>query len=730
VARTFHSPFGRVGDCEESEMKSVAAIAAVALTAAACMSSTARSSTMPRPEAVTARLPIVFEPNRGQADARFDFVSRGEGYTLLLAADEAVFTLSPARAADAPGAASATQPRNGGSIVRMTLVGANPQAEPSPIQQLAGTVNYIRGNDSARWRTQIPVYAKAGYRNVYAGIDLEYYSRDHQLEYDFVVQPGASATAVQLAFDGTSGLEIGPDGDLLLHTAAGTMRSGKPQIYQLVDGRQHRIDGAYSIDGTTVGFEVGAYDASRPLVIDPTFVYTTFWGGRATSMARDASGSVYVTGFISTPDLPMTPGAYDTTHAGSGADAYIIKLDPSGSALEYATYVGGGVSTYPGGEAQDVPLGIDVDDAGNAYVAGYTRSADFPVTPGAFDTTRGALFDGFLVKLNATGSALVYSTLVGGNSDDLSNDVKVDAAGNAYVLGRTSSADFPTTRSGFDTTRNGQDDAFLVKFDAAGAALIYSTYLGGTLMEFPTALEVDSAGSAYVVGSTQSADYPTTPGAHRVTVVGITDIFVTKVNATGSVLDYSTLLGGTESESGDDVAIDGSGNAYVTGQTQSVDFPITPGAFDSSHNGGSFDRMDAFVTKLDPSGARVLNSTFLGGRESDSGRAIAVDDRGNAYVIGRTASPDFPTRHALQDTYHQSSSLGDAFLVKLNATGTTIFYSTFLGGTNSDEGVDIALDGSGHAYVVAHGGRDFPRTPQAFDPVPGGGTLFIAKIAD
>ncbi len=379
-------------------------------------------------------------------------------------------------------------------------------------------------------------------------------------------------------------------------------------------------------------------------------------------IAVDAAGSAYVTGCTYSSGFPTTPDAFDASYNG-GYDAFLVKLNPTGSALAYATFLGGADN--------DWGYSIAVDAAGSAYVTGEADSSDFPTTPGAFDTSYNGDDDGFVVKLNPTGSALAYGTFLGGSDIDRGYGIAVDAAGSACVIGGTASSDFPTTPGAFDTSYNSgpyDHDAFVVKLNPTGSALAYATFLGGSSFDLGWDIAVDAAGSAYVTGGTDSSDFPTTPGAFD-TSYNNGDAFVVKLNPTGSALAYATFLGGSGEEWGHGgIAVDAAGSAYVTGITQSTDFPTTPGAIDASYNGGGG---DAFVAKLNPTGSALTYATFLGGSGEDWGSSIAVDAAGSTYVIGVTRSSDFPTTPGAFDTSYNDGYY-DAFVVKLGLAKATI----------------------------------------------------------
>ena len=715
----------------------------------------------PRVSASYGRLPLHFEANQGQTHKDVRFLSRGSGYSLYLMANEAVLVLStPNPDAKRDGHSTPARPdtkvQMKTAALRMSLVGAAPKPLVSGREELPGKANYFIGRDRSKWRTNVPTYAKVHTQNVYPGIDLLYYGNQRQLEHDFVVAPGADPKKIVLGFRGMDKLEIDTQGDLVLHTAQGDIRQKKPVIYQEIDGVRREIDGGYvRKSASRVGFKVAAYDRSQPLVIDPILAYSTYLGGSredsgstyitgngddlSRGIAVDTAGNAYITGYTGSHHFPTTAGAFQPTFGGGQYDAFVTKVDPTGSALVYSTYLGGNGGIYG--------IGIAVDAAGSAYVTG-AASADFPTTPGAFQPAGGG---GFVTKLDPAGSALAYSTYLGGVYD-WGIGIAVDASGNAYVTGLTYSASFPTTAGAIQPAYGGGGDAFVAKLNPAGSALVYSTFLGGSSGESANGIAVDADGNAYVTGSTNSTNFPTTAGAFQPRLnqglcraysgqVPCSDVFVTKLDATGSAMIYSTYLGGTLGEGSSGIAVDASGNAYVAGVTDSTNFPTTAGAFQPriSDKSTCFDPYtgayvpcaynDAFVTKLDPAGSALVYSTYLGDNNSSVG-GIAVDAAGNAYVTGSTSSPNFPTTPGtLQSTLRVAP---DAFVTKLDPAGSALVYSTYLGGGNYDGGTGIAVDAAGSAYVTGYTNGDFPTTAGAFQTAhsapTGSSDAFVAKI--
>src|SRR5215213_409803 len=958
--------------------------------------STGRLDTQPetRPSAPSdayGRLPLSFELNQGQTDPRVKFLARGQGYGLFLTDTEALFSFS--------------EPSG---QLRMRLQGAATSPQVAGVDQLPGKVNYLLGNQSENWRTNIPTYARVRYEHVYPGVDLIYYGNQKQLEYDFVVEPSASFKQIRLAFDGAGKPRLNRRGDLILKSGARKIILLRPKAYQEIGGKQREVSVRYLLKSRgQVAFHVGAYDKSRQLVIDPVLVYSTYLGGSnqdvGNSIAADSSGNAYITGQTSSLNFP-TGSAMQAANGGS-ADVFVAKLNTTGSALIYSTYLGG--------PNIDIATSIAIDNAGNAYITGQTGSTTFPVV-NALHPTLSNSADAFVAELNSSGSALVYSTYLGGRSTDAGNSIAIDSSGNDYVTGSSFSTDFPTTNpiqanrsgnslfmtvdgagnwtasdsalpvagvgdlvfqpgnssviyastdvgvfkttdggsnwtalagtlplpvnklaldptnpaiiyaatftgmfksidggnsfaainNGFDSfaqtilvdpvtpttlygtsigssvfksvdsganwtqtvvsfnaglingltidpntpstlyaatssagifkstnsaaswtqsntgflfgTRansvvidktnnllyaatnfgifksvdgannwtnisgnidfttvtfiafdpsntstiyigtfsgpmkttnagvtwnlsnngypgttinslvinpanpstlyigtNGGSDVFVTKLSAGGASQVYSTYLGGSLIEAGQSIALDAAGNAYVTGSTSSSNFPTANALQPAKAFS-TDAFVTKLNANGSALVYSTYLGGEINDAGRSITVDTSGNAYIAGSTSSLDFPVV-NAFQPS-NAGFLN--DGFVTKINAAGSALIYSTYLGGDSNDDCSGIAIDATGSAYVTGSTSSSNFPTAGALQPTRNGSGS--DAFVTKLAPTGSSLIHSTYLGGSGTDVAVGIALDSSQNIYIVGTtGSSNFP-TVNALQPASGG----------
>jgi hypothetical protein len=644
-----------------------------------------------------ATVPLAFEPNRGRAGRRIDFLARGDGYTLSLAKREAVLHLRGARR---PG-------------VRMRFPGVRTVRRPRAVGRLPGKVNYLVG---ARrdWRTGVPTYRAVRYRRLWPGIDLVWHGRRGALEYDFRVAAGADPARSVISFAGADEVRV-DRGDLVLDVGGHELRQLRPHAYQSVDGERRTVKSRYALLGDRrVGIRLGGYDRSRAVVIDPVILTSTYLGGTGEDLAEDvevdAAGNTYVIGETSSADFP-TASPFQAMRAGTNPDAFVTKFDQSG-ALVYSTYLGGG-----GGETGRA---IEVDAGGNAHVGGNTGSADFP-TANPIQPTKGAGVDGFVTKLSPSGT-LESSTFLGGNGSDFVQGLALDGNGIVYLTGGTASTDFPVVNP-IQAMNGGMNDMWVASVNAAGTALAYSTYLGGSANDSGVGIAVDSAGAAAVVGETGSTNFPTANAIQAMNGGG-TDAFVTKVNAAGNALVYSTYLGGTVSEFGVEIALDGAGNAHVTGETDSSNFP-TANALQPTPGGGF---ADAFATKLNADGSAFVYSTYLGGGGDEIGRGVGVDAGGNAYFAGQTSSEDFPTSNAAQAMNRGGR---DAFVTKYNPSGGAHEYSTYLGGTAADAAHGLTVDGAGNAYVVGDtASGNFP-VNDAFQPQTGGATdAFLAKLGE
>lgn len=660
------------------------------------------------------QIPLSFERNEGQTDESVKYLTRGRGYTFYFTPEEMIMALHRKSQDDNTLTISA---------LKFQFVGANPNPMINGIDEQENKSNYFIGNDPNKWRTNVSNFAKVCYRDMYPGIDVVFYGNQKQLEYDICVSPGKNPSDARFRVDGALELSVDNNGNLhILMEDEQNVQIQMPYVYQMMAGNKVPIDGQFVLLAQNeVGFKLGAYDTSKMLIIDPVILsYSTYLGGpnadSGSKITVDSSGNAYITGTTG-GGFPITPGAFQTTFGGT-TDAFVTKLNPAGSALVYSTYLGG--------SNDDNGIGIAIDSGGNAYVAGFTNSPNFPTTGGAFQTSIPGFGNGFVTKLNPTGSSLVYSTYLGGSIFEQALGIALDGGGNAYVSGVTFSADFPTTGGAFQTVYGGNGDAFVTKLNPTGSALVYSTFLGGSGQDVGIEIALDAGGNAYVVGFTESPNFPTTPGAFQTVNGGGRDAFVTKLNPAGSALVYSTYLGGIGADQANGIAVDNFGNAYVSGTTESTNFPTTAGAFQTAFGGGT---SDAFVTKLNPAGSALVYSTYLGGSGTDGGTRIVVDSIGNAYLTGSTSSTNFPiTADAFQSTFGGGPS--DVFITKLNPAGSALVYSTYFGGTGDDSGSGIALDNNCGVYVTGLTSGNFPTTAGGFQTTYGGGATdaFVLKF--
>ena len=626
-------------------------------------------------------LPASFEANVGQSDPTVRFLSRGAGYSILFRDEQADIILARKKQYSASPSANGQRQSLDGHLhsnadaIGVRIVGASPNVKLSGRTRLPGTVNYFSGADPAQWHTGIPTFASLEYRGVYPGVDLLYYSNRDKLEFDFRIASGSSASGIRLHFDGAKGIGLDAKGNLDVVAAHGRMSLHKPLIYQLgSDNKKHLVEGSFHLlAGGNLEFTLGSYDHSRELVIDPILDYSTYLGSAsaAEGIAVDSAGEALVAGYT-LAGMPTTPGSYQANFPAGGK----TNLYPAGKALGYGTAA-------------------------------------------------------FVAKFNSSGTALIYCTYLSGSQNDAANSIAVDAAGNAYVAGQTQSNDFPVTAGAFQTKNPTKVGAgFITELNSAGTALIYSTYLSGSVETSINSLAVDDAEDAFVTGFTFDSDFPVTSGAFQ-TASPVNPIvggkgFVSKLAAGGQRLLYSTYLGGSKEDQPSAIAVDETGNAYITGGTQSPDFPTSPGAFQLVNKATIPDSIGTgFITKLNPSGTALVYSTFLGGSKTDSASAIAVDSAGSAFVTGYAASPDFPTTAGVFQPKISVNSSGfqgqDAFVTRLNPAGSGLVYSTFLSGTYQtlsgaafDNAFGIAVDSSGNAYVVGStADLDFPVTPGA-----------------
>lgn len=682
------------------------------------------SQSMKDESGIFARLPLSFEENRGQSNENVRFLSRGQGYTLFLSSTEATLAL---KESDFSKRMTDSGAKSKDSVLRLKLRGANKSAKIVGENILPGRSNYIVGQNPQAWRTGIPNFSKVRVESVLPGVDQVYYGNQGRLEYDFILQPGASPDDIKVAVEGAEKIEVAESGELILTVNGKEVRQRQPVIYQETDGGKNFVAGKYVISNEgEFGFEVNDYDRSQPLVIDPVLVYSSYLGGSGADIgndiAVDAEKNVYLTGLTWSSDFPAANAVEPVADPNRG-DAFVTKINAAGNAVLYSTYFGGSVG--------DIGYGIDVDGANNVYVTGTTGGSisfnDFPVVNG-FDGSYGGTDDAFLVKLDSTGNQILYSTYLGGANTEIGFEVKVvKSTGEAVVSGTTlSTTEFPTTPGAYQNACQGcVSSPFVTKFNVDGRTLAYSTLVGSAT---PNDMAIDAQANVYLTGETISTAFPVTPGAAQPTCrgceLGRSDAFILKLNNTGSAILYATYLGGSVDDVGRGIAVDAAGNAYVTGQTEStslsiVPFPITSGALRPRT-----ENRDAFVTKVNATGTAFEYSTFLGGDGIDEGFGVAVDNQGRAHVTGRADFLNFPLVNAFTPPVQSG-----IFLSSLNANGSALVFSSFLGGGS---GRDVVTDNEGAVYLTGEVLYDRLLTANAVQPNPGGGEgvkdAFYAKV--
>jgi hypothetical protein len=659
-----------------------------------------------RGTAIAGRRPeLAFVPDVGQLGGRARFVAHTAAGAILLAPGEVV--LAPRAAA-------------GGPALRVEFEGSNPACSLTGSQPLLTRINYLVGDDARRWHLDVPTYGRVTYRDLYAGIDLDLVGSGGALKGTYTVSPGQDPAAIRWRYAGARSLRLAPSGRLDIELGDGrSISEAAPEAWQETGGRKQPVDVEFAVaeDGS-VGFATGRYEPALPLVVDPYLVYSTLIGGSdlddGRDIAVDATGNVYITGTTRSHDFPAA-GAPDATYSGpltasSFGDAFIAKLNPTGDAVLYMTYLGG--------SGEDIADAITVDADGNAYVTGMTRSTDFP-TVNAVQPAQGGqacssppCSDAFVAKLNAAGNALVFSTYLGGDKNedsgllDLGNrstklGIALDDARDVYVTGVTESDNFPTNSGAF-TARSGQADAFLTKLRTDGQAILYSTYVGGSGTEYSGGVAVDAFARAYVAGTTLSADLPVRGGLQAGNH-GFADAFVTAFDTTTSgdaSFLYSTYLGGSDSDYAMAIAADPSGNTTIAGYTLSLDFP-TQNPFQAANaSAGKPSPRDAFIARLNAAGNQLLYGTYLGGSDTDVAYGVKINSQGEIFVTGRTFSDDFPVKDAWQS--HRGGS-SDIFVARLDpgqAGAASLVYGTYLGGVAADYGYGIAVDAANSAYVT------------------------------
>ncbi|MEM7343321.1 MAG: SBBP repeat-containing protein [Chloroflexota bacterium] len=704
----------------------------------------------PNPQSTLATIPLSFIPNVGQSHSDIHFTIRSLRTTLLISPEKIVLNLKQATSDN-------SQPATVKAI-SLIFENSNPDTVIQGQDMQAGTVNYFLGNDPTDWHTNIPTYEGIVYTNLYPGIDLHYEGHQGNLKSTYFIAPQADPSQIGWRYDGAYDVSIEAEtGDLLIYVDIDNgenyiLREQAPIAWQVINNQQIMVAANYAIaEDNSLSFSVGAYDPAYELIIDPvTLAYGSYLGGTNSDWGEtitvDSSGNIYISGNTMSDNFP-TKNAYDSSLAVCGYDAFITKIDPSKSgddSLVYSTYLGGS-----GNCANDDGLGIAVDSAGNAYVTGFVQAHDFP-TVNAYDTTKGdgtggaddTSNDAFITKLNPTGNALLYSTYLGGNDrvDDIGYGLTLDASGNVYITGQTLSDSFPT-RNSYQSSRNGSGlsmgDGFIAKIDTSksgDASLIYSSYLGGSNNDQATGISADDNGKAYITGQTDSTNFPTRNSYQGSYGGGDFDAFVAGFDTTksgDSSLIYSSYLGGSGDEGKNvnpynavgGIARDSAGNIYITGATKSTNFPIK--APYQSNNAGGY---DLFVAKFNPNQSgenSLIYSTYLGGSQDDVGYHLTANTIGNVSVTGSTASSDFPTSAAYQNSQNGGT---DVFVTYFDTAGTSLPFSTYLGGSQNDVGRGVAIDTRGNIYITGGtASSNFP-TESAYDSTYNSLDGFVVKF--
>jgi hypothetical protein len=694
-------------------------------------------------------LPLFFETNDGPADNPAPFVVRGRDYQ---------FFISPAEATLALQKKDALTQKAFLRTVQMQFVGAGLQAQIQGADELPGKINYLIGNNPAQWRTGVATFSRVRVEQLYPGINLVYYGNQQQLEYDFTIAPGADPAVVKIRFDGVDKISIGAQGELILGAGQGDIRQPAPVIYQMVRGQRQSVSGGYRlVDARTIAFDVGKYDHQLPLVIDPILAYSTFFGGNSSAtawaIAVDTNGFVYIAGqTLSTVFYPSSfqPNFSGGTYAG---DAFVAKFGNQASNLIYFTYLGG--------SADDSAASIAVDGAGDAFVTGFTDSANFPTTTNALHRTIGGpptpsgyYNDAFVSELNPGGSNLVYSTFLGGSGPDAGTGIALDSSNNIYVTGYTGSTNFPTTPNAFQKQLGCPyysyapyyfNNAFVAEISASGTNLLYSSYFGGGNFDVGESIAVDSSNYVYMAGFTASTNFPNTNAFQQYLNLSpiptsAYDAFVAKFMPSCTGLVYSTFLGGTNNDVAYHLAVDGSGNAYVTGWTVSTLFPNTarnvPGLYNGLINNDILGYpviTNSFLTQItwNGSNAAIGYSAVFGGTNygSDLAHGVALDPSGDAFVVGASSTTNFPSFNTPGLLSTTNSGYTDAFVIAFNTNCSAILYSGYLGGSSYDSGFGIAVDSLTNAYIVGlTSSSNFP-TLNPFQPLlRGTSDAFLSEI--
>ncbi len=657
-----------------------------------------------------ATLPVAWVPNVGQLDDRAEFLARSGNLECYLTDSGAMLA-----ARDRRGDQDSTVV---GAAVGLRFKDAKP-TRPLGVDELPGRLSFIRGNDRANWFCDVPTFSSVTQRNIYPGVTVVWHDTDHKIEYDIHVDATGDLSSVVVDVDGGNRIDILADGSLSIETAIGEIRQSPPVTVAVgQDGVTRNVAARFRrVSASQYGFEVDDRRAGDSLAIDPMITFVSYLGGssydEAQAVTIDAAGAIYITGRTASTNFPRSTGCFDTS-LGGNFDAFVVKLDSNGTTLLYGTYLGSNGS--------DAGHAIAVDSGGQAVVAGYGPNG-FPVTAGAYDTTQNGWNDGWIAKLNATGTGLVYATYLGGSNEDRINSLALAANGEVLVTGQTMSTNFPVTANALDSTPRSNWDGFVAKLSATGSTLGWSTRLGGSGTDWSMSVAVAANGDAIVAGGTGSANFPTTGGA--VFAGGTMDAFVARISQ-GTSLVFSRLLGGPGADQATATDVGPNEEVVVVGFA-GVGFPSTPGAYKTTVTSS-----DAFAACFSSNGTTLNWSTLLGGISTDQANGVAVDSQGCVFLAGYTNSADFPvTSGALDSTFNGGGSPADGFITKLNSTGTSVHWSTFLGGAGYEDIRGLALDAAENTIVIAGAGvsTNLPTTPGTLQATAASlDNGFVAKI--
>ena len=669
------------------------------------------------------QLPMRFEANDGQLNPKVKYFSKTSEHVLFLTQTEAVLAFES-------------------GTLRISLPNGNHEPQVSGIDVLPSTSDYFIGNDQQAWRTNVPHYGRISYHDVYPGIDLIYYGKGKQLEHDFVVAPGADPQSIRMRFEGADSLRLGEDGDLTLDIGGAQIQLSRPLIYQESAGNpgggRVEVAGNYVLLGDSeIGFSLEEYDREKTLVIDPILSYSTYLGGSlfdiAAAVKADTLGNIWVAGYTISKNFPVNDEAIQLEHSGN-QDVFVAKLDPyatGAAALEYSSYLGGA--------SRDEALGMCLDSDGNVYLTGYTISSNFPTTGLPYQSSRDGAQDAFVAKLwraELGANKLAFSTYFGGEKLDIAYGIAVDESGNIIIAGSTTSEEFPIIGSPYQSAIKDGWDAFIAKLTPepiGEAALLYSTYLGGSGTDVVTGLMLDDAGMLHLTGYTTSDDYPMEGQPYQSQYAGNGDVFMTRFDLTEPALptlDYSTYLGGSGFEIANAIAVGELGAVHLAGYTTSDDFPVSETAAQGAYSGNA----DAFAAKLDPAlpdAESLLYSTYLGGSWTDVAYGVSLDSAGGIFVTGYTTSSDFPvSEDAFQSGF---GGLYDAFITLLDPELTAdeaMTYSSYFGGSGMDAAYASTVDELGNFYVTGFTqSTQFPVTEGAYQSEhPGIFNSFVSRF--